>query len=238
MTRPPPIVETPSTPQWVCTFADMVSLLCTFFILLMTYSTQEKETYAKLRGALLGGFGIIADPKVPDRDGITPPTPTLQNRVPIEGLRSSRQDLERFAENARSLVRKPGVGNMIDWERTRDGLRIRIGAEASFRAGDAALTPPMRTALREVADLLRLHTNRVVVIGHAWDEGAGDDDAAAEVLSGSRARTAAEYLRETGRVGERRISICGRGAREPVEDRHDLAAARANRRLEVLVVQD
>src|SRR5262245_44579425 len=150
----------------------MIGLLTSFFIMLMTYSTKEQSEYRKLQGALLGEFGLIADPDDPDFDALLRPDEALANNLRNEGIRHERADLQRLNEGSQILVRKRGDGGTVEFERLVDGARVRIDAPTNFAPGASWLMPEQRRLLAEVADLLRLHRVKIVVVGHAWDEGA------------------------------------------------------------------
>jgi chemotaxis protein MotB len=218
----------------VATFADMVSLLVTFFILLMSFSSMEKEQFAKMAGSMAGAFGVIADPNTPNNQSLTDPPPRADNRVPLDGLRTSRSDLDRIQEQAKTLVRTE-AGNFINLEQTRLGLRVRITTDASFAAGSSTLSADAEYVLREIADLLRIHTHPFQVVGHAWQEGVPEDPDHADRISRERAIAAAEYLVQRGRVPANRISVSARGDLEPLRTDATTAAARVNRRLEIIL---
>ena len=78
--------------------------------MLMTYSTKEQSEYRKLQGALLGEFGLIADPDDPDFDALLRPDEALANNLRNEGIRHERADLQRLKEGAQILVRKRDDG--------------------------------------------------------------------------------------------------------------------------------
>ena len=47
-----------SMPAWVMTFADLMSLLLAFFILLFSFSEMDKNVYKELAGSLKEAFGV------------------------------------------------------------------------------------------------------------------------------------------------------------------------------------
>lgn len=228
-----------SAPGWIVTFSDMIGLLTSFFIMLLTYSTKEQSDYRKLQGALLGEFGLIADPDDPDFDALLRPDEALANNLKNEGIRHERADLEQLKEGGKILVRKRGDDELVEFERLIDGARLRITAPANFGPGASWLMPEQRRLLDEVADLLRLHRCKVVVVGHCWDEGpsvTGDDSLMA--LSRDRAAEVAAYLTTTGRVSRERVGVAGRGNAEPIDRTPDPKAGGRNRRIEIVVLQD
>ena len=49
-------------PDWLMTFSDLVSLLVTLFIMMLTFTTQEEEDRVKIMNILKGSFGKMEDP--------------------------------------------------------------------------------------------------------------------------------------------------------------------------------
>ena len=62
MARKKKVEEPPAgAPAWMMTFSDITTLLLTFFILIMTFSTIEKERFEKAKGAFRGALGVLSD---------------------------------------------------------------------------------------------------------------------------------------------------------------------------------
>ena len=60
---PPPPAD--DIPAWFMTYSDVITLLMTFFILLLTFATTEPERFEKIQVAMFGGAGatgIAGDP--------------------------------------------------------------------------------------------------------------------------------------------------------------------------------
>jgi len=45
-------------PAWIVTFADLMSLLLTFFVLLLSFSVMETDKFKKIAGAMSDAFGL------------------------------------------------------------------------------------------------------------------------------------------------------------------------------------
>ena len=58
-------------PEWMCTFADMMSLLLCFFVLLFSISSIDNKQYIQAQGSLRGAFGGLPAPhpveNIPDK---------------------------------------------------------------------------------------------------------------------------------------------------------------------------
>lgn len=76
---PPPPAD--DIPAWFMTYSDVITLLMTFFILLLTFATTEPERFEKIQVAMFGGAGstgIVGDPP----DGIEQDSWATRTRPP------------------------------------------------------------------------------------------------------------------------------------------------------------
>ncbi len=58
-------------PAWMATFADMVTLLMCFFVLLFAMSTTQQETFKELVESLRSALGVQTVPETGTREGLT-----------------------------------------------------------------------------------------------------------------------------------------------------------------------
>ena len=68
MARPKEFEEFQDIPSWVMTFSDVITLLMTFFILLLTFATNQPETFERMQVSMFSGggaSGIIGPPQTP-----------------------------------------------------------------------------------------------------------------------------------------------------------------------------
>ena len=72
MARQKPFEEpADDVPAWVMTFSDVITLLMTFFILLLTFATNTPETFDRLQVTMFGGggsTGFVSEVEGMDRD--------------------------------------------------------------------------------------------------------------------------------------------------------------------------
>lgn len=86
-----PEEEKPGIPAWVVTFADLMSLLMCFFVLLLSFSEIDAQKFKQIAGELSKAFGVQRDvpaleiPKgtspIFDKFSPAPPEPTVVNEV-------------------------------------------------------------------------------------------------------------------------------------------------------------
>ena len=54
------------SPAWIMTFADLMSLLLAFFVLLFSFSELDKQVYKQIAGSMRNAFGIQREVRVKD----------------------------------------------------------------------------------------------------------------------------------------------------------------------------
>ena len=63
MARKKKVDEAPAgAPLWMATFGDLMSLLLTFFVLLISFSTIAEHDFNAAMGSLQGALGALRDP--------------------------------------------------------------------------------------------------------------------------------------------------------------------------------
>ncbi|WP_019561523.1 OmpA family protein [Caldimonas manganoxidans] len=138
-------------------------------------------------------------------------------------------------EEQRAKMEQASAGTGIGVERTADNqIRVQIPSDAGFDVGRSAIRPQLASVLDKFAQSMREHpATEIRIIGHTDSTGS---DAVNNPLSIERAASTRDYLVARG-VAVSRISIDGRGSREPVAS-NDTAEGRAkNRRVEIFVAE-
>jgi len=127
------------------------------------------------------------------------------------------------------------AGTGVDVIQTADNrLKIQIPNDVSFETGKADINPALRPILDRFAQtLVENPVTSVMVIGHTDSTGT---DAINDPLSFQRAQSVRDYLVPRG-VAPSRVTIDGRGSREPIADNTTVAGRAMNRRVEIFVAE-
>ena len=138
-------------------------------------------------------------------------------------------------EDQRRAMEQASQGTGVAVSQTTDNrLKLNIPADASFDVGRSDLKPAMRNVLTKYASTLNEHTvTSIEIIGHTDSTGS---DAINDPLSVARAQATRDYLVQHG-VAATRMSIAGRGEREPVASNDTETGRAANRRVEIYVAE-
>ena len=79
--------EEKGAPQWMATFADMVTLLMAFFVLLLAFSEMDVVKYKAISGSMKRALGVKAESLE-----ITLPDGTPNSKAEMRGARLPRPD--------------------------------------------------------------------------------------------------------------------------------------------------
>lgn len=206
---------------WLVSYCDMISLLVTFFLMMMTFSTSSKGDIKSAGVGILKGRGGVFPNLTGVPAGDAPPEPILNS------IASALEDQRGVGGLKDALALTPEL----------DGLTIQFGEDCSFAPGSAELTPAARRVLETLGRAVQTYTHLIVVEGHTDDRVRPTDEYPdAEALSAARAVSAARVLLEAGRLPPELLQIAGRGSERPRRP-NDTAVDRVwNRRFEVRLV--
>lgn len=136
-------------------------------------------------------------------------------------------------EDKRRALERQSAGTGVSIDRTTDNrLKVNVPSDVSFDVGRAAIKPEMRPVLDEVARNLDAGVI-VQVTGHTDSTGS---DAINDPLSLERAQAVRDYLAARG-VAPTRVTVQGRGSREPVAANDTDAGRAQNRRVEIYLAE-
>ena len=137
---------------------------------------------------------------------------------------------KRMEDKRRDLAQATqGTGIAVD--RTADNrLKLNVPSDVSFDSGRADIKPQMRPVLDQISHNLDAGV-RVTIVGHTDSTGS---DAINDPLSRDRALAVRDYLNTRGMSPER-VTVDGRGAREPVASNDSDNGRAANRRVEIFL---
>lgn len=138
-------------------------------------------------------------------------------------------------EAQKQAMEQATAGTGVQVSQTADNrLKLEIPSDISFDTNRSDIKPNFQPILqRFAATLLENPATNVVIIGHTDSTGS---DAINQPLSVDRAARTRDYLAGRG-VNPNRITIEGRGSREPIASNNDASGRARNRRVEIYVAE-
>jgi chemotaxis protein MotB len=224
--------------RWLISYADFITLLFAFFVVMYAVSVVNVGKYKVLSDALGDAFGGRgAATKVNTSIEVEPlPLANIIARKRAEAAKRDRERLELLARKMNSVLAPLVNTGKVRVTQNSRGITVEINASVLFGEGDATLTGNARETLGTVAGLLKDDTHAIEVEGHTdttpirnaafpsnWE------------LSAVRASSVVRLFVESG-VLERRLAAVGRGANLPIASNDDPAGRARNRRVAVTIL--
>ncbi len=228
----------PRVPDWIVTFSDMVSLLVTFFILLMTFSSMNVLDAFQVEGRLTGQTG-----QVRNEMGESAPDPLKHDfiaamNVERGGTVPHSRPPEQLPQNIEAMGMSLTNNHVeVDFARSPDGLVIHFNEGCLFAPGSATVPVELTRCLAEIGAVLEHYENLVVIEGFT-DAGFVPTPKfqSSDSLAHARAFAAAEILLKKSQVSPALVQISGIGARRFAEKNDTALDRRRNRRVEIRVL--
>ena len=153
------ICGTKGAPAWLTTFGDLMALLLTFFVLLLSFSTTSEADFQEAIGALQGALGVL--------DGEPILTSPIELNVPIVkgDITEARPTLKDAKSEIEEEVEASGQSDNIEVVTGPEGIIIRIKEGVLFGVGDASLQEDFKSTLSRIGSVLNQMDNEVVVEG-------------------------------------------------------------------------
>ncbi|WP_153108967.1 OmpA family protein [Propionivibrio limicola] len=138
-------------------------------------------------------------------------------------------------QEQKAAMEQATQGTGVNVTQTADNqLKLEIPSDISFDSGRYDVKPNLRPILDRFATTLNQNpVTTVRIVGHTDSTGS---DSVNVPLSVNRASATRNYLVARG-VAMSRISIDGRGSREPIADNNTVAGRAMNRRVEIFVAE-
>ncbi|MBU0729263.1 MAG: OmpA family protein [Proteobacteria bacterium] len=210
-------------PVWMCTFADLMSLLMCFFILLLSFSEMDKQKFKQVAGSMEKAFGMQKEERAEDSLSGTDIISTEFRSIPMT-----------VQLQIRDAIVDEMQGGLIEADYGPDGLILRVKGGVAFDSGKDLIRDQFSTILDKLGKVLVTHDVNISVSGHTDNVTLtkGADFSSNWGLSASRAVRVIEYWTEKYNFPPARLSATGYADGQPLES-NDTAQGRArNRRVE------
>jgi chemotaxis protein MotB len=251
---------------WFVTFADLMGLMMSFFVMLVAFSTMDNNKLKIVAGSMREAFcvqtearysGIIESDGLPTRpklkhvDHISPddasntPTPDEQDRNQVSG---ARLEIDREFALASASLRQAlqdmpemtEISKHIMFEETKEGLNLEIvdqDGRSMFAEGSKVPYERTRRLIQKLAAPLKATPLRVAIAGHT---SAGyiptRSDYDAFDLSADRANAVRQILEREGLPPAHVFAVSGKADTQPLFP--DDPSLSANRRVTITLMRE
>ncbi|HEY0269080.1 MAG TPA: flagellar motor protein MotD, partial [Methyloradius sp.] len=231
--------------RWLVSYADFITLLFAFFVVMYSISSVNQGKYKQLTSSLGSAFSGDVSPRVGPQVSNGDISPRSNSRyssiiqpLKLNQLHSDKQRRER--ENMAALANKlaNSLSTLINDGKLRiaqnnRGIRIDIHDTLLFSPGSAELSPAAKQPLGEIANFLKESPNQIQVEGHTDNVPIHTDQFFSNwELSAMRATALVRLFTESN-IAESRLSAAGYGSAQPIADNATPEGRAKNRRVSI-----
>ncbi|MDD4526575.1 MAG: OmpA family protein [Candidatus Margulisbacteria bacterium] len=217
--------------DWSITFADLMTLLLTFFILLYSMSKIDVEKYLSLADSLRKTHGIEVKTEtgkiISGNFDLVAENVTNLNDI-------LNKKLEEILRNINIFVFQNQLQNIVKAYIDERGVVINISDSMLFKEGDDNLTPQSRTILNYLMELFQTFPYPLLIEGHTDNSPIGTIRFPSNwELSTLRACNVIKYFISKG-ISPSRLSAEGFGEFRPIANNATYSGRSMNRRVEIV----
>ena len=223
--------------RWLISYADFITLLFAFFVVMYAISIVNEGKYAVLSEALGDAFGGRgAAPQVNTNVEPVLPLSHIVNRKRLEAARRERERMEVLAKDLTATLMPLVKSGQVRVTQNARGVSVELNASVLFDQGQAVLQLEAREVLGAVAGLLKNDPHAIEVEGHTDNLPITNAQFASNwELSAVRAASVVRLFIEQG-VADARLSAIGHGATRPVAPNDTPLNQARNRRVAVMIL--
>jgi len=223
-----PVEYQANTEAWMTTFADLVSLMLTFFILLISMSTMDKTGLADIESSFRKAVSVL-NSGVGTELQIVPP-------FEMQKLISTQELMLAMRQNSHALLKNSTLEHKVKGVIIKDRLYLRIPDAVLFNKGESHLKAEHVKSIRKLAQMLAISPGNIRVQGHTNVNLDLSDSQFANPwqLSLARAASVLHILEDEG-VNPARLSLVGYGPSRPISTEATPFGRSKNRRVEIVV---
>jgi chemotaxis protein MotB len=211
--------------RWLLTYADMITLLMAFFIMMYSMSVVSLDKFDRAATGLRAEFGPpTARPGAAGGRPSGRPSSAWSSSIPLE------EDIQSVEDRLQEYIGENQLEDLVRLTHERRGLVISLVSEAELRASALAI-------LDRIAGLLLHLPNLVVIEGHTCDLPISTPRYPSNwELSAARACRVARYLVEQKAIPSTRLAATGYADSRPVASNETEDGRVRNRRVHIVVL--
>ncbi|CAG0945156.1 Motility protein B [Gammaproteobacteria bacterium] len=236
--------------RWLVSYADFITLLFAFFVVMYSLSSVNEGKYRVLSDSLVSAFrnvnintrgqqvapGATTPAPAPALPQIKPKQPVTAAQAREEErrrqARAKMRDMARDIKEVLAPLVKEGKVSVAEGLR---GITVEINASVLFPVGEARLQPAAAKALRAVAEVTAAADFPIVVEGHTDPTPIATPQFPSNwELSGARASSVVRLFADAG-VAPQRLTATGYGEQRPVSSNDTPEGRARNRRVTILI---
>ena len=219
-------------PLWMVTFADMVTLLLTFFVLLVSMATLDRVKFSAAAFSIQNAFGVGAGSSSHAEFKIQalPSVPSTQF-APIQS-----DSVDKIKKRIETEMKALNIQNSVGLiQKDDDTIILRLDEAILFQRNQSKISPEAYPLLRQIADIIRPIPMRLRIEGHTDDTLPPKDIRDNWDLSIDRSVSVLRFLTKSDLLPLDRMSAVGYGPDRPLAPNTSEQNRAQNRRVDFIL---
>ncbi|MDH3346565.1 MAG: OmpA family protein [Desulfobulbaceae bacterium] len=218
-------------PLWMVTFSDMVTLLLTFFVLLLSMASLDEIKFSKANNSLKEAFGFHrVSPKLEYNIPVHP-TPPKAEFTPVP-----QKIIKKAFEHIQLKITASKLNEQVELIRKdKNSIIIRLKESLLFAPGKPTLDPAAYPLLRKLGDIIRPLPLSIRMEGHTDSIPTTDKTMSNWDLSVYRAVSVMRFYNRGKLISTERLSAVGYGADAPIVPNTNPENRAKNRRVDFVL---
>jgi len=218
-------------PAWMVTYSDLVTLLLTFFVLLLSMASMDPVRFTEASSSLKDAFGVHNEPAHVEFAIPVLPSPPVTQFSPIQ-----EQTTQKVYEKIKSQIDSLRLDKDVGVSRQDDNsIILRVNDSVLFHPGQAKVSPKSYPILRNVADIIRPLPMDLRIEGHTDDRKISSSKYGNWDLSVARSVSVLRFFTQSDLLPLDRMAAVGYGNEKPVVPNRDEATRALNRRVDFVL---
>ena len=236
--------------RWLVSYADFITLLFAFFVVMYAVSSVNEGKYRVLSDSIVSAFRNVPGTAGGAQTSVHVPTPApalvlpmiVPNRPAIvnnpkveENKRQTKQKMRHMAQEINEALAPLVQNGQVRITENARGITIDINANVLFPPGEALLSVDAVNALSAVARILALTDFPITVEGHTDNTPINTLQFPSNwELSGVRASSVVRLMIDHG-VNPQRLTAIGYAEQHPLMDNVSPEGRARNRRVAITI---
>lgn len=245
--RKPILDDTENTERWMVSYADFVTLLFAFFVVMYAISSVNEGKYRVLTDTMSAAFKVVPKSTQPIQIGKKSKVLTEHEsknitvrpiRILPKPERTYEREMKQIAETVSTSVKPLIEQGLIRVTQHNLWVEIEMNSSTLFSSADSELEEEAYPALKALAGVLKTLPNSIDVEGHTDNVPISNQQFPSNwELSAARAASVVHLFTRYG-VEPRRLSSIGYAEYRPLSSNETVKGRLSNRRVKVVILAD
>jgi len=251
MRNEPEEEQSEGAPEWLVTYSDLVTLVLTFFVLLFSMATIDKQKFMDVAKSLRSSFNYISGGDTFDTNSGKDMIAILEHnngylKEPEEGNTTEGEEVKSKAavvddvkKELEKTIKEENMSENVKLLETDDKVILRIDSIILFDSGYADIKKDGLNALGKIGGMLKKLSNHIIVEGHTDNVPINNSRFPSNwELSAKRSINVVQFLMKQSGITSEQITSMASGEYKPILPNDTEANRAKNRRIDIVIVKE